>query len=109
MALRPNNGYIQDSWGYYLFIRGRTGEAVVELEKAARLKPNESTILEHLGDAYLRSNLREKALLEYSEAAKFADDDSVKHEVETKRDHLTQELVQGGSNERNRYPADSKQ
>ena len=57
LALDPDNGYIQDSWGWHLFIRGRLGEAVVELEKAARLNPNESTILEQLVDAYLRNNL----------------------------------------------------
>ena len=36
MALRPNNGYITDSWGWYLFTRGRVGEAVVELWKRPR-------------------------------------------------------------------------
>src|SRR5262249_39046855 len=84
LALRPENGYIQDSWGWYLYTRGRLGEAVVELEKAARLKPNEPTILEHLGDAYLRSNLREKAVLQYNDAAKFADDEEAKHKLEMK-------------------------
>jgi tetratricopeptide (TPR) repeat protein len=107
MALRPNNGYIQDSWGWYLFTRGRVGEAVVQLEKAAQLKPNEATILEHLGDAYLRSNLREKALNQYAEAAKFADDEDFRHKVEMKRDTLHQEIVDGGNGHRDRMPANS--
>jgi tetratricopeptide (TPR) repeat protein len=105
LALRPDNGYIQDSWGYYLFVRGRVNEAVVELEKAVALKPNESTILEHLGDAYLRSNLREKALRRYTDAVKFADDDTFKQKLEKKRDVLNQEIVQGGKSERTRMPA----
>jgi Tfp pilus assembly protein PilF len=105
MVLRPNNGYIEDSWGWYLFTRGRVDEAVVELEKAVKLKPNEATILEHLGDAYLKSNLREKALLQYSEAAKFADDETFKKKIESKRTTLENEIAQGGQMVRDRAPA----
>jgi tetratricopeptide (TPR) repeat protein len=96
LALRPDNGYIQDSWGWYLFVRGRVNEAVVELEKAVRLKPNETTILEHLGDAYARSNLREKALQQYQEAVRYADDDDSRRKLEGKLQNLTRELVRSG-------------
>ncbi len=88
LVLRPQNGYIQDSWGWYLFVRGRVQQAVVELEKAVKLKPNESTILEHLGDAYLRSNLREKAIEEYLVAVKYAETDDAKHKIEAKVDSI---------------------
>ncbi len=111
LGLRPENGYIQDSWGWYLYTRGRVKEAVVQLEKAAKLKPNESIILEHLGDAYLRSNLREKALYEYSDAARFADDESSKRKIQIKADTLRREL--GGekpleSDSQQRFPASVK-
>ena len=77
-------GVLQDSWGWYLFIRGRVREAVVELEKAVKMKPNESTILEHLGDAYLRSNLREKAVDQYLVAGKYAENEEARRKIETK-------------------------
>jgi tetratricopeptide (TPR) repeat protein len=106
LTLRPDSGYIQDSWGWYLFVRGRVSEAVVELEKAAKLKPNESTILEHLADAYMRSNLRQKALLRYKDAAKYADDDEARRKLEGKVENLTQELVNAGQLEKqDRVPA----
>ncbi len=92
LGLRPDNGYIQDSWGWYLFIRGRVQEAVVELEKAAKLKPNEATILEHLGDAYLRSNLREKALNRYKSAVEYADDENAKLKIQAKANTLSREI-----------------
>ena len=95
LKLRPENGYIQDSWGWYLLTRGRLTDAVVELEKAVKLKPNEATILEHLGDAYLKSNLREKALTQYSDAAKYAEDEIVKKKIQSKADLLRQELAEG--------------
>ncbi len=97
LALRPDNGYVQDSWGWYLFVRGRTQEAVVELEKAARLKPNEPTILEHLGDAYLKSNLREKAFQRYQDAVRLAEDDSFRRKLESKITGLQSEFAQGGA------------
>ncbi len=96
MSLRPNNGYIQDSWGWYLFTRGRVSEATVELEKAVRLKPTEATILEHLGDAYLKSNLREKALQRYREAAKHAEDVETRKKIDGKARNLRQDLVRSG-------------
>ena len=93
LGLKPDNGYIQDSWGWHLFIRGRVSEAVVELEKAAKLKPNEATILEHLGDAYLRSNLREKAAEQYKQAVKHSESAQVKKKIELKLQTLKRELA----------------
>ena len=103
LKLKPDNGYVQDSWGWYLFTRGRLNEAIVELEKAARLKPNEATILEHLGDAYVRSNLREKALMQYGDAMKFADDAEAKRKLELKMETLK------GSEAPKRMPASANE
>ncbi len=97
LSLKPDNGFVQDSWGWYLYVRGRMDEAVVELEKAAKLKPNEPTILEHLADAYLRSNLREKAMQLYSDAAKISGDDAIKRKLEAKAENVRTELAKGKS------------
>lgn len=92
LVLSPNNGYIQDSWGWYLFTLGKIKQAVIELEKAAKMKPHESTILEHLGDAYVRSNLRAKALNQYRDALRFADTEDLRKKVENKVAALREEL-----------------
>lgn len=96
LALKPDNGYVQDSWGWYLYVRGRVPEAVIELEKAARLKPNEPTILDHLADAYLKMNLREKALQKYTDAIKHAEDDDSREKIAKKLETLRTELVREG-------------
>ncbi len=96
LTLRPDNAFIQDSWGWYLFTRGRLSESVVELEKAVKLKPNESAILEHLADAYLRANLEEKAYARYGEAVRFAEDSEAKQKLEAKAASLRRVLVQKG-------------
>jgi tetratricopeptide (TPR) repeat protein len=92
LSLRPNNGYIQDSWGWYLFVRGRIREATIELEKAARLKPDEPVILEHLGDVYLKANLREKAAQEYEEAVKLSQDEGSRQKLADKLKNLSTEM-----------------
>jgi tetratricopeptide (TPR) repeat protein len=105
LKLKPDNGYIQDSWGWYLFVRGRHQEAVVELEKAAKLRPNEATILEHLADAYLKNNLWEKAMASYREAAKYAEDDTAKSKIEGKLKNIQTDFAKDKSILEDRLPA----
>ncbi|HTL11586.1 MAG TPA: tetratricopeptide repeat protein [Bdellovibrionota bacterium] len=93
VSLKPDSGYVQDSWGWYLLTRGRVSEAVVQLEHAAKLKPDEPVILQHLGDAYVKSNLWHKAIEEYQEAMKFADDKDTKKGLQDKIDGLTSQLA----------------
>lgn len=104
MQIKPDNAYITDSWGWHLYIRGRHKEAVVQLEKAARLKPNEPTILEHLADVYAASDLREKALHHYELAMQFAEDANQKQKLAEKSATLRTEIVRRGSSS-NRLPA----
>jgi tetratricopeptide (TPR) repeat protein len=52
VALKPRSGHILDSLGWVLFRRGEYPRAVEVLEQAERLAGPDSTILEHLGDAY---------------------------------------------------------
>lgn len=54
VALDPDNGAYVDSLGWAFHQMGRFEEARVHLEWAARLLPTDPTILEHLGDLYLR-------------------------------------------------------
>lgn len=96
MSIKPDNGYVADSWGWYLLVRGRLTEAVIELEKAAHLKPTEATILDHLGDAYLRSNLEEKALAKYTDALKYVEDEETRKKISEKVESLRQEMVAKG-------------
>lgn len=105
LTLSPANGYIRDSWGWYLFTRGKISEAVTQLEQAAKMKPDEAVILEHLGDAYLRANLREKALMEYKDAAQYADE-GLKQKLQGKIDGLVHDFASGSGQERHeRVPA----
>src|SRR5207249_8247460 len=54
VAQQPTAGFIIDSLGWGMFHLGNYDEAVRQLERAVALDPGDSTINEHLGDAYWR-------------------------------------------------------
>lgn len=74
LALQPHDGYILDTVGWVLFKRGKMEESIRFLEQAYREKSDESIIAEHLGDAYLRFELWQKALRMYRKAAELETD-----------------------------------
>jgi tetratricopeptide (TPR) repeat protein len=51
----PDNGSFLDSLGWIFFQRGDVVGAIATLERAEALSGPEPTVLEHLGDAYLRA------------------------------------------------------
>ena len=96
LQLKPDNGYIVDSWGWYLFSVGKVREAVTQLELAARLKPDEPTVLEHLGDAYVRTGFAERAMRLYAEAARLSEKDEDRQKLVAKLEALRSELARAG-------------
>lgn len=96
MKLRPNNAFITDSWGWHLFVRGKFQEAIKTLEKAVALKGDEATILEHLGDAYARANLQEKAFAVYEKAFEVSKETKEKDKIAGKLENARAVLVQNG-------------
>jgi tetratricopeptide (TPR) repeat protein len=61
IRLKPDNPYILDSLGWNQFMLGKSKDALIYLEKAARLKGDEETILEHLVEVYSRNQMPERA------------------------------------------------
>lgn len=74
LALQPNDGYLLDTLGWILFKQGKTEASVPWLEAAFKHKSTESVIAEHLGDAYYRLQLVEKAKKMYRRAAEIETD-----------------------------------
>lgn len=76
-TLQPGDAYIMDTLGWVLYKKGNMTEAIRQLEAAYKMQPEESVIAEHLGDAYYRSQMPEKAKKLYSRAAEL--DTNVAH------------------------------
>jgi tetratricopeptide (TPR) repeat protein len=90
VGLKGEDPYIQDTLGWVLFKQGRFAEAVRTLEVAHKIKPDESIIAEHLGDAYYRAELPEKAKLMYKKAVELETDQDTIRKINSKISSIEQ-------------------
>ncbi len=77
IAVEPDNGAYVDSLGWVYFQLGRYQEARHHLEWAARLVPDDATILEHLGDLYVVLQDLERARNSYQQALDLGTGDGI--------------------------------
>ena len=68
LRAKPDSGYIVDSLGWLFYKKGQIDRAVEELERAAKIMPQDGTVAEHLGDAYLKQKRPADALRTYRRA-----------------------------------------
>lgn len=68
VTLRPNDGYILDSYGWVLYRLGQFEEAAEWLEKSVAYVPDDSSILDHLGDAYWQTGRKTEARFKWKRA-----------------------------------------
>jgi tetratricopeptide (TPR) repeat protein len=80
-SMRPDDGYILDSLGWVQFMMGQYTDAVPNLEKAVELLPYDSTLNDHLGDAYWQTGRRLEAKFQWERAANNADDAQAKETI----------------------------
>jgi tetratricopeptide (TPR) repeat protein len=69
LTLESKDGYIMDTLGWILYKQGKFNEAVKVLEAAFKSQSSVSIIAEHLGDAYYKHQMVEKAKKMYLKAA----------------------------------------
>lgn len=74
LAIDPKDGYIMDTLGWVLYKQGRFTESVKVLEAAFKNQSTVSIIAEHLGDAYYKHQMIEKARKMYMRAADLESD-----------------------------------
>ncbi len=72
MALNPDDGYITDSLGWVYYQKKNYLQAVEYLERAVELSSHDPVVAEHLGDAYNKADMPQKALETYKQALKKA-------------------------------------
>jgi len=68
LELQPDSGAFLDSLGWLDFRKGDVFRAVIHLEKAVSLLPDDPLVREHLGDAYARAGRKKDAVDAYRRA-----------------------------------------
>lgn len=84
VALRPDDGYILDSYGWAYYRLGDMEQAVHWLEKSVALVPDDSTILDHLADAYWQAGRRTEARFKWLRAKELSKDADFRAAVDSK-------------------------
>ncbi len=84
VALRPDDGYILDSYGWAYYRLGDMEQAVHWLEKSVALVPDDSTILDHLADAYWQAGRRTEARFKWLRAKELSKDSDFRAAIDGK-------------------------
>jgi Tfp pilus assembly protein PilF len=85
LALKPDDGYILDSYGWVLYRLGQYDQALEKLERAVSLSSEDPMLFEHLGDVYQALKKSEKALENWKRALKNHEkEEGLKERVEKK-------------------------
>ena len=79
-----DDAYILDTLGWVMFKKGDYKKAIEILEKAHAMQPEVGIIAEHLGDAYLKVNMHEKARAKLLRAEELESDEARKKEIQQK-------------------------
>jgi tetratricopeptide (TPR) repeat protein len=84
MELEPQDGYVLDTLGWILFKQNKTIESIKFLEAAHKYQGTVSVIAEHLGDAYYKQSMVDKAKKMYRKAADLETDKQKVQEIRAK-------------------------
>ncbi|MBA4371857.1 MAG: hypothetical protein C0402_03235 [Thermodesulfovibrio sp.] len=85
LAVKPDNGYILDSYGWVLYRLGNFEQAIEQLEKAVTITTEDPMLFEHMGDVYHALHKREKALEHWRRSLKNHEkEEGLKERVEKK-------------------------
>lgn len=82
--MRPDDGYILDSYGWALYRSGNYAEAVKWLQRSVEIIPDDPAMLDHLGDAYWKVGRKDEAHFKWKSAHDMSKDTTLKQSIEKK-------------------------
>ena len=84
IELKKDNGFFIDTLGWIEFKLKNYNKALKHLQHAAKLEPNSSEILDHLGDIYLVLGREKEAIYEWKKALNGDGTNQLKKKIEIK-------------------------
>ncbi|MGZ3774454.1 MAG: tetratricopeptide repeat protein [Pseudobdellovibrionaceae bacterium] len=103
LELEPKDGYVMDTLGWILYKEAKFSESIKFLEAAFANQSKVSIIAEHLGDAYYKQSMVEKAKTMYQKAADLESDKKKVEEIRSKISVIENQVLAGS-----RLPAAEK-
>lgn len=82
--MRPDDGYILDSYGWALYRSGNFTEAVKWLQRSVEIIPDDPAMLDHLGDAYWKMGRKDEARYKWRSAHDMSKDTVLKQSIAKK-------------------------
>lgn len=95
LELEPKDGYVLDTLGWILFKQAKFSESIKFLEAAFANQSKVSVIAEHLGDAYYKQAMVEKAKKMYEKAADLETDKKKAEEIRSKIFAIEKQMLAG--------------
>ncbi|UXR65544.1 tetratricopeptide repeat protein [Bdellovibrio bacteriovorus] len=95
LELEPTDGYILDTLGWILYKQSKYSESVKFLEAAHKHQSTVSIIAEHLGDAYYKQSMVDKAKKMYRKAADLETDTKKVQEIRSKITAIEKQELNG--------------
>ncbi|WP_347358034.1 tetratricopeptide repeat protein [Bdellovibrio sp.] len=95
LELEPTDGYILDTLGWILYKQSKFSESIKFLEAAHKHQSTVSIIAEHLGDAYYKQSMVDKAKKMYKKAADLETDTRKVQEIRSKITAIEKQELNG--------------
>ncbi len=89
----PNDGNIADSLGYAFYRLGFYNKAIIYLEEAVLLEPNNPLILEHLADAYYMGGRQIEAGFQWQQSLLLKDNETKEYDPQAVEEKIKSGLV----------------
>jgi TPR repeat protein len=88
VSMEPENGAFADTLGWVMFKQGRYNEALGRLTEAAKLNSENVSILDHLGEAYLKLGKKTEAAQYWKQALEQSGDGEFNEKIQQKLNAL---------------------
>lgn len=95
LELEPTDGYVLDTLGWILYKQNKFAESIKFLEAAYKHQSTVSIIAEHLGDAYYKHSMVDKAKKMYKKAADLETEPKKVQEIRSKITAIEKQELNG--------------
>ena len=84
LKIKKNNGFFLDTLGWIQFKLNDTNKAIRTIQLAIELEPDNSEIIDHLGDIYYEIGRKKEAIYEWNRALIGNGDNQLKKNIRSK-------------------------